>query len=193
MSSKKNLRWLIVPALLGVGACAGRAPAAPPAFPPPPAVAGEPVVRAPVGLLIPVAGIRPDQLSDTYDSPRSGGRTHLAIDIMAPRRTPVLAATDGTVLKLREGGLGGTTIYQLDDNGRTRYYYAHLDGYARGIKEGQRVWRGQVIGYVGATGNAAGGPYHLHFSIAVLHDLERYWEGINLNPYPLLAGRLANQ
>jgi murein DD-endopeptidase MepM/ murein hydrolase activator NlpD len=104
-----------------------------------------------------------------------------------------MAATDGIIMKLREGGLGGTTIYQLDDDGRTRYYYAHLDGYARGITEGKRVWRGQVIGYVGATGNAAGGPYHLHFSIAVLHDLERYWEGANLNPYPLLAGRYATQ
>ena len=144
-------------------------------------------------MLIPVAGVRPDQLRDSFNAPRSGGRTHLAIDIMAPHRTPVLAAKDGTIIKLTAGSLGGITVYQLDDDRRTRYYYAHLDGYARGVREGARVWRGQVIGYVGDTGNAGAGNYHLHFSIAVLDDLERYWEGDNLNPYPLLAGRYAVQ
>jgi len=137
-------------------------------------------------LLIPVRGVRAEQLRDTYHDGRSEGREHLAIDIPAPRGTPVLAAADGRVIKLHSGSRGGTALYQLDPDGRTRYYYAHLDGYADGITEGAVVRRGEVIGYVGDTGNAGPGNYHLHFSIAILSDPHRWWEGENLDPYPVL-------
>lgn len=139
-------------------------------------------------LLIPVRGVRPEQLRDTYHAERDGGREHLAIDIPAPRGTPVLAAADGRILKLHSGSRGGTALYQLDADGRTRYYYAHLDGYAEGVYEGRPVRRGDVIGYVGDSGNAAPGDTHLHFSIAILSDVRRWWEGDNLDPYPVLRG-----
>jgi peptidoglycan LD-endopeptidase LytH len=139
-------------------------------------------------LAIPVLGIRPEQLRDTYNASRSGGRRHDAIDIHAPRGTPVLAASDGEIIKLHSGARGGISLYQLDADGVTRYYYAHLDRYADGVREGVRVRRGQVIGYVGDTGNAQPGDYHLHFSIARLSDRRRWWTGVNLNPFDLLRG-----
>jgi murein DD-endopeptidase MepM/ murein hydrolase activator NlpD len=142
-------------------------------------------------LLIPVRGIRPDQLRDSYADARSGGRVHNAIDIMAPGGTPVLAAADGTIHRLRTGGLGGVTIYQIGTDGRTMYYYAHLQRYAAGIRDGTPVRRGQVIAYVGDTGNAGSGNYHLHFSVGRLTDPQRYWDSENVNPYPLLAGEYA--
>jgi murein DD-endopeptidase MepM/ murein hydrolase activator NlpD len=147
------------------------------------AARGEP--RSPA-LLIPVAGVPAEQLHDSYHAGREGGRVHQAIDIHAPRGTPVLAAADGTILKLHSGGRGGIAVYQLGEDGRTRYYYAHLERYAEGLEEGGAVRRGDVLGYVGDTGNAAPGDFHLHFSIAVLDDAHRWWEGANLNPYPLL-------
>lgn len=137
-------------------------------------------------LLIPVAGVTAEQLHDSYLAGREGGRVHQAIDIHAPRGTPVLAAADGTILKLHSGSRGGIAVYQLGADGRTRYYYAHLEAYAEGLEEGAMVHRGDVVGYVGDTGNAAPGDFHLHFSIAVLDDAHRWWEGANLNPYPLL-------
>lgn len=139
-------------------------------------------------LLIPVRGIRPHQLRDTFADARSGGRTHRAIDIMAPRGTPVVAAADGTIHRLRTGGLGGITIYQLSGDGRIVYYYAHLERYAAGLREGMAVRRGEVIAYVGDTGNAGRGNYHLHFAVTYLRDPARYWEGDNVNPFPLLVG-----
>jgi peptidoglycan LD-endopeptidase LytH len=142
-------------------------------------------------LVIPVRGIRPEQLRDSYYAARSGGRTHNAIDIMAPGGTPVVAAADGTILKLRTGGNGGITIYQLGADGRTLYYYAHLQRYAAGMSEGLPIQRGQVIAYVGDTGNAGAGNYHLHFSVGTLRDMRRWWESENTNPFPLLAGDLA--
>jgi murein DD-endopeptidase MepM/ murein hydrolase activator NlpD len=137
-------------------------------------------------LLLPVEGILPSQLHDTYNDARSGGRVHDAIDIHAPRGTPVLATADGIVIKLHQGARGGNSLYQLDNDGRTRYYYAHLDHYAAGVNEGVRVTRGQVIGYVGDTGNAQPGDYHLHFAIAILNDVSRWWGGDNVNPYAVL-------
>lgn len=178
VSNRYRSRLLVlVSVLAALPACAGAAP--------PPV---RPVMAPGASLMIPVSGVHPRELRNTYDAARSGGRTHRAIDIHAPRGTPVLAAADGTIIKLRRGDLGGNVIYQLAPDGRTRYYYAHLDHYARGLEEGRHVRRGQVIGYVGDTGNAAPGDYHLHFSIAILSNPRRYWEGVNVNPYPLLLG-----
>ena len=137
-------------------------------------------------LPVPVEGVSRDELRDTYNQARSAGRTHHAIDIHAPLGTPVIAVADGTIRKLHSGARGGLSIYLVDDDGVTRYYYAHLDAYAQGLREGQRVERGEVIGFVGDTGNAAPGDYHLHFSIAILDDPGRWWDGENLNPYEFL-------
>jgi murein DD-endopeptidase MepM/ murein hydrolase activator NlpD len=142
-----------------------------------------------VDLIIPVAGVRPEQLIDTFSDARSEGRTHDAIDIPAAAETPVLAAADGKILKLFQSERGGTTIYQLSANQELVFYYAHLSRYADGLAEGDLVRQGQVIAYVGDTGNAGAGNYHLHFSIAVVSDPRRYWEGTNINPYPLLQNR----
>ena len=114
---------------------------------------------------------------------------HDAIDIMAPKDTPVVAAADGTVVKLFQSARGGTTIYVRGTDDRTIYYYAHLDRYADGIAEGKFVRRGEVIAYVGDTGNAGAGNYHLHFEISVTDDPKRWYGGRPLNPYPLLTGK----
>ncbi|HEX2271606.1 MAG TPA: M23 family metallopeptidase [Pyrinomonadaceae bacterium] len=137
-------------------------------------------------LIIPVAGVKPDQLVDTYNEARSEGRVHDAIDIMAPADTPVLAAADGKILKLFQSDRGGTTIYQLSQDEKMIFYYAHLSRYADNLAEGSAVRQGQTIAYVGDTGNAGAGNYHLHFSIALTSDPKRYWEGTSINPYPLL-------
>jgi len=142
-----------------------------------------------VSLIVPVAGVRPDQLIDTFDDARSEGRVHDAIDIPAAAETPVLAAANGKILKLFQSERGGTTIYQLNTNGDLVFYYAHLSRYADGLAEGNVVNQGQVIAYVGDTGNAGPGNYHLHFSIAAVSDPKRYWEGTSINPYPLLHDR----
>ena len=141
---------------------------------------------APTRLIIPVAGVRPDQLHDTFSESRSEGRIHDAIDIAAPLGTPVLAAADGTIVKLFYSERGGITIYQLSADNKFVYYYAHLDRYAEGLTEGHFAKQGESIAYVGDTGNAGAGNYHLHFSIAVISDPKHYWEGVNINPYPLL-------
>lgn len=173
----------LLAALLALGAAPASAQLALATPVPPLAARAEP--RAPA-LLIPVAGIAAERLRDSYHAAREGGRVHQGIDIHAARGTPVLAAADGTILKLHSGSRGGIAIYQLGVDGRTRYYYAHLERYAEGLEEGESVRRGDVIGYVGDTGNAAPGDFHLHFSIAELDDARRWWEGANLNPYPLL-------
>ena len=142
-----------------------------------------------MSLIIPVAGVRPEQLLDTYSDARSEGRTHDAIDIMASAETPVLAAADGKILKLFQSERGGITIYQLAANQELVFYYAHLSHYADGLTEGSFVKQSEVIAYVGDTGNAGSGNYHLHFSIALVTDPKRYWEGTNINPYPLLQNR----
>ena len=137
-------------------------------------------------LIIPVAGVRPDQLLDTFTDARSEGRVHDAIDIPAPAGTPVLAASDGEIIKLFQSERGGTTIYQLSTDPKVMFYYAHLQRYADGLAAGKLVKQGEVIGYVGDTGNAGAGNFHLHFSISIVADPKRYWEGTNVNPYPLL-------
>ena len=137
-------------------------------------------------LIIPVTGVRPEQLQDTFTEARSEGRVHDAIDIMAPAGTPVVAASDGEIVRLFQSDRGGTTIYQLSPDKKLVFYYAHLQRYADGLAAGKFARQGEVIGYVGDTGNAGAGNYHLHFSIAVVADPKRYWEGTNINPYPLL-------
>jgi Membrane proteins related to metalloendopeptidases len=140
----------------------------------------------PNNLIVPVAGVRPDQLRDTFSESRSEGRVHDAIDIAAPLGTPVLAAADGTIIKLFQSERGGTTIYQLSTDKKFIYYYAHLDRYAEGLTESRFVKQGETIAYVGDSGNAGAGNYHLHFSVALVSDPKRYWEGVNVNPYLLL-------
>jgi|GEM_PF-347068 len=137
-------------------------------------------------LMIPVAGIGPDDLADTYDDARSDERSHHAIDIMAAHGAPVLAAADGRILRLFTSEPGGITIYQLSADGRRVYYYAHLDRYAEGIAEGDAVRTGDVIAYVGDTGNAGAGNYHLHFAVWMVTEPSRYWDGLTINPYPVL-------
>ena len=139
-----------------------------------------------VNLLIPVAGVKPEQLLDTFSDARSEGRSHDAIDIPAPAGTPVIAAADGEIARLFWSDRGGTTIYQLSLDKKLVYYYAHLQRYADGLHDGKFIRQGEVIGYVGDTGNAGAGNYHLHFSVATLSDPKRYWDGTNINPYPLL-------
>ena len=141
----------------------------------------------PSAIAIPVLGITADQLRDTWGAPRSGSRTHQAIDILSERGTPVLAAVDGVILKLYESGAGGTTIYLSDMNADIVYYYAHLDRYADGLAEGDLVDRGQVLGYVGTTGNAPANAPHLHFSIEHLPPTGEWWKGEPINPYPVLT------
>ncbi len=127
-------------------------------------------------------------LRDSYDEPR-GAKRHEALDLMAPRGTPVMAMDDGRVVKLFTSVPGGLTLYQFDPTQRYVYYYAHLDGYAPGIREGAEVKRGEVIGYVGSTGNASHAAPHLHFTILRLGPERKWWKGEPLNPYPYLARR----
>ena len=151
----------------------------------------EGLVVGPTGLAIPVAGVKASQLIDTYTQARAGGaRVHDAIDIMAERGTPVVAAAPGTVEKLffSDGG-GGITAYIRSEDKRWTYYYAHLHDYAPGLREGQHVRRGTPIGRVGSTGNTNPDGPHLHFAIHRMAPGEGWWEGSAINPYPLLAGR----
>ncbi|HEX6127207.1 MAG TPA: M23 family metallopeptidase, partial [Pyrinomonadaceae bacterium] len=138
------------------------------------------------GLIIPVVGVTPDQLIDTFSSSRSEDRFHDAIDIAAPAGTPVVAATDGEIIKFFDSERGGITIYQLTADRRFVLYYAHLQKRADELQIGMKVTQGATIGFVGDTGNAGAGNYHLHFSIAMVTDPKRAWEGIYINPYPLL-------
>jgi peptidoglycan LD-endopeptidase LytH len=142
----------------------------------------------PGGLIIPVAGVRPDQLTDSFADARSDTRVHDAIDIMAPAGTPVLAATDGEIVRFFDSEQGGITIYQLSADRKFIYYYAHLQRRADDIKVGDKVTQGKTIAFVGDTGNAGAGNYHLHFSIAAVTDPKRFWEGTYINPYPLIRG-----
>ena len=141
-------------------------------------------------LLIPVKNIRISDLTDTFsDSRGEGVRLHEAIDIMAPVGTSVVAAAPGTVEKLFRSDAGGNTIYVRSNDGETIHYYAHLDEYAEGLKEGQRVRRGQRLGTVGSSGNASEEAPHLHFAVLQTTADAEWWEPANaVNPYPLLTG-----
>jgi murein DD-endopeptidase MepM/ murein hydrolase activator NlpD len=141
-------------------------------------------------LLIPVEGVPPSALTDTFTQSRAGGaRAHDAIDILAARGRAVLAAGDGRVEKLFWSEAGGRTLYQRSRDGRTLYYYAHLDSYAPGLHEGQALRRGQRIATVGSTGNADPAAPHLHFAVHAMQPGDPWYGGRPVNPYPLLARR----
>jgi murein DD-endopeptidase MepM/ murein hydrolase activator NlpD len=133
-----------------------------------------------------VQGVQASQLKSTFNEGRVG-HLHHAIDILAPRGTPVLAAVDGVVRKLFLSQAGGITLYEYDRAGERSYYYAHLDRYADGIREGLTVHRGDVLGYVGTTGNAPPGTPHLHFAIDILPPTKEWWKGEAIDPYPILT------
>lgn len=137
-------------------------------------------------LAIPVQGYAAERLVPSFDDQRSGARRHEAIDILAPRHTPVVAVEDGTIARLFSSKAGGITLYQYDPRERFVYYYAHLDRYADGVKEGDPLRRGQVIGYVGTTGNAPPNTPHLHFAIYEMRERKRWWEGTPIDPYLVL-------
>ena len=139
-------------------------------------------------LTIPVPGVRAEDLMPQFFDAR-GQRGHEAIDIMAPRGQPVIAAEDGTIAKLFTSVRGGLTIYEFDPTEKYAYYYAHLDHYADGLTQGDKVTRGQIIAYVGSTGDAEEAHPHLHFGIFLLGPEKQWWKGEPLDPYPALAGR----
>lgn len=149
------------------------------------------LIVGPTGLAIPVAGVKREALMDTFTQARAGGsRPHDAIDIMAPHGTPVVAAAPGRVEKLffSKGG-GGISAYVRSTDGQWTYYYAHLQDYAPGLREGQAIGRGDPIGRVGSTGNANPAGPHLHFAIHHMAPGEKWYQGRAINPYPLLAGK----
>ena len=138
-------------------------------------------------LMVPVQGVKASALTDTFDQPRGNQRHHEALDIMAPKGTPVVAAADGKVVKLFTSKPGGLTVYQFDPSEKYAYYYAHLDRYADGLQEGMVLKRGDVLGYVGVTGNSDPNAPHLHFAVVELTPEKQWWKGTPLNPFPLLA------
>jgi len=143
--------------------------------------------------MIPVEGISPRELRDSFNDPRSDGRTHRATDILAPRGTPVVAAIDGQVLRLRQNAAGGVTAYLVDDDKRYVYYYAHLDHYSDAITEGLEVAQGFVIGYVGTSGNAPPDTPHLHFQAMRLKPGQRdWWNGtpVDVRSFMIIKGQV---
>lgn len=159
----------------------------------PPVAVAEGVTVGPAGLAIPVVGVKPRDLADTFSQARAGGqRIHDAIDIMAPVGRPVVAAAPGRVDKIffSPGG-GGNTVYVRSPDGRWSYYYAHLSAYAPGLHEGQQLRRGAPVGFVGFSGNANPAGPHLHFAINRMNPSDKWWQGSPINPYPLLVGRKA--
>ena len=137
-------------------------------------------------LTLPVQGIKREQLHSNFDEMRGSSRKHEALDILAPRNTPILAVEDGKIARLFLSDAGGITIYQYDPSMTYIYYYAHLERYADGLKEGKQVKRGDVIGYVGTTGNAPRDTPHLHFAIVKMGDDKKWWQGTAIDPYSVL-------
>ena len=138
--------------------------------------------------MVPVAGVAPANIQDTFNAPRDGGaRRHYALDIFAPVGTPVLSADDGMVLAIKRNRLGGLVIYATDPGRRFVYYYAHLSRYQPDLARGQRLGRGDVIGYVGTTGNADPRFPHLHFQVMLHPGGDRYWDGTPIDPLPYFA------
>ncbi len=137
-------------------------------------------------LTLPVQGIKREQLTDTFNDMRGTSRRHEGMDVLSPRNTPILAVEDGTIAKLFLSDAGGITLYQFDPSSQYAYYYAHLERYADGLKEGDVVKRGQVLGYVGTTGNAPRDTPHLHFAIFKLGEDKKWWQGTPIDPYSVL-------
>jgi len=137
------------------------------------------------GMVIPVAGVEAKNLIDSFDDMRGGTRRHSALDIMAQRNTPVLAATSGRILKLHNSAAGGLSIYESDPTSRFVLMYGHLESYRSGLREGAAVKRGEIIGFVGSTGNANPLAPHLHFQIMRNDNLKEWWKGTPLNPFPV--------
>jgi murein DD-endopeptidase MepM/ murein hydrolase activator NlpD len=137
-------------------------------------------------LELPLRGAVRQELRDSFYKTRGSSHSHEAIDIMAPRNTPILAVEDGTIARLFESKAGGTTVYQLDPSTKYVYYYAHLERYADGLQEGHHVQRGQVLGYVGTSGNAPKDSPHLHFAIFRLTEKKQWWQGTPIDPYEVL-------
>jgi peptidoglycan LD-endopeptidase LytH len=144
-------------------------------------------------LGLPLTNLKRADLRDTFDEGRANGKPHEATDIIAPRGTPVLAIGEGTVTKLFYSRLGGNTVYEFDPLQTYCYYYAHLDRYASGIREGMSVHKGDVLGYVGSTGDANPDAPHLHLAIYRLGPEKHWWQGTAINPYPLLMNILDEQ
>jgi murein DD-endopeptidase MepM/ murein hydrolase activator NlpD len=167
---------------------AGSSVAIPTATEPAPVPADVPT-SAVSGLLIPVQGVKPGDLRDTFTQARSANRVHDAIDIMAARGTPVVAVNAGRVVKLFTSKPGGLTVYQFDPAECVIYYYAHLDSYAPGLAEGQTLQRGDPIGAVGSTGNASADAPHLHFEVQLLGPEKQWWHATSINPYGRFAGQ----
>jgi peptidoglycan LD-endopeptidase LytH len=145
-----------------------------------------------VPLMVPVEGISPEKVKDSFYDSRDNGRTHYAIDILAPRGTPVLAATRGKIVRMKDNGLGGITVYASDEPGKFVYYYAHLDRYADGVMEGTQVEQGDVLGYVGTTGNAPKDTPHLHFQVLrAAMGKSDWWNGepIDARQFLTFAGK----
>ena len=139
-----------------------------------------PAAAPPIGL--PIEGIAISSLRDSFNDRRPGHR-HEAIDIMSPHGTPVQAVAPGTIRKLIRSAAGGISIYQFDEKGSHCYFYAHLQRYAKGLHEGMRIARGDVIGYVGSTGNAKKTAPHLHFTLFEVGPEKKWWTGKTINPY----------
>ncbi|MBD8701167.1 M23 family metallopeptidase [Sphingomonas sp. CFBP 13714] len=143
---------------------------------------------APRALTMPVLGVKRTAVGNSWNDPRGGGlRGHHGTDIMAAGGTPVVAAAPGRIEKLFQSALGGITVYVRSPDRRWTYYYAHLAGYAPGLREGMEVGAGDRLGYVGDTGDAGAGNYHLHFGVSRMQPGQRWWQGEEVNPYPLLA------
>ncbi|MDQ1920267.1 M23 family metallopeptidase [Massilia pseudoviolaceinigra] len=138
-------------------------------------------------LMVPVEGVKLASLRDNFDQPRGADRHHEALDIMAPKGTRVLAVSDGKLVKLFNSKPGGLTVYQFDPSEKYAYYYAHLDRYAEGVKEGMDLKRGDLVGYVGVTGNSDPNAPHLHFAVVELTAEKKWWKGTPINPFPLLG------
>jgi murein DD-endopeptidase MepM/ murein hydrolase activator NlpD len=197
MSAGPRARGTAFAAALLVALCSGGGDASaqsPPEFPVAPLPDGvlSPAVaerlRPSLPLAVPVAQVRREDLVDTFDDRRGTDRRHEALDIVAARGTPVLAADDGEVVKLFLSKPGGLTVYQFDRTRSVAYYYAHLDRYADGLVEGRMLRRGEVLGAVGSTGNADPAVPHLHFGVFELGTERQWWKGRAIDPLPLLIG-----
>jgi murein DD-endopeptidase MepM/ murein hydrolase activator NlpD len=158
-----------------------------------PQVSDDFAVLASRNLGMPLPNLKRADIRDTFNEIRADGKPHEATDIMAPRGTPILAIGDGTVTKLFYSRFGGNTVYEFDPPQTYCYYYAHLDRYALGTREGMPVHKGDVLGYVGSTGNASPDAPHLHLAIFRLGPEKRWWVGTAINPYPLLMKILDEQ